>query len=99
MSATNSIPTPVQFAVIASYTAPGDHQIDWGSQANGGRDLATQLVISVTLGLSAFFSFCVCIRLARAICVTTNVVLASPAKMDRAVCCTEKTTECGLLPT
>lgn len=57
---------------MASSTAPGDHQIDWGSQANGGRDLATQLVISVTLGLSAFFSFCVCYPLARAICQLTN---------------------------
>lgn len=40
-------------------TAPGNHTGDWRSQTDGGRDLATQLVLSILLGLSAFFSFCV----------------------------------------
>jgi hypothetical protein len=59
MSATASIPTPVQFAAIASSTVPGDHPGEWGNMTNA-RDLATQLVLSGTLGLSALFSFCVC---------------------------------------
>lgn len=32
---------------------------DWGSQIHGQRDLITQLVLSLSLGLIAFFSFCV----------------------------------------
>jgi hypothetical protein len=60
MSATVGIPTPVQLVAIASSTVPGDHPGEWGNMTNA-RDLATQLVVSVTLGLSAFFSFCVCL--------------------------------------
>lgn len=59
MSVTASIPTPVQFAAIASSTVPGDHPGEWGNMTNA-RDLVTQLVLSGTLGLSALFSFCVC---------------------------------------
>uniref|UniRef100_A0A093VGK9 Putative membrane protein n=1 Tax=Talaromyces marneffei PM1 TaxID=1077442 RepID=A0A093VGK9_TALMA len=57
MSATASIPTPVQFAAMASSSDPGDHPGEWGNMTNA-RDLATQLVLSVTLGMSALFSFC-----------------------------------------
>ncbi|KAE8419432.1 glycogen debranching enzyme [Aspergillus pseudocaelatus] len=37
----------------------GGHEPTWGDQAKGQRDLYTQLIISLTLGLSAFLSFCV----------------------------------------
>lgn len=57
---TGSLATLTQLAATQSSAPPdnGNHTVDWGSQAEGGRDLATQLVLSATLGLSAFFSFC-----------------------------------------
>lgn len=39
---------------------PGNNHDPWPGQTRGQRDLVTQLVISLVLGLSAFFSFCVC---------------------------------------
>lgn len=48
---------PILRAALQNSTEPGN---GWGAQTRNKQDLVTQLVISISLGLVAFFSFCVC---------------------------------------
>ncbi|KAK1143431.1 hypothetical protein N8T08_006759 [Aspergillus melleus] len=60
MSLSESAATAVlSVAAVASDTPGGGHQPRWADQTKGQRDLYTQLVISVAVGLSAFMAFCV----------------------------------------
>jgi hypothetical protein len=52
--------TPILPSVMQNWTNPGNDTGHWGDMTNNNRDLATQFVISISLGLVAFFSFCVC---------------------------------------
>lgn len=51
--------TSTAIAVTANGGDDGDRERRWADQAKDQRDLITQLVISLALGLGAFFSFCV----------------------------------------
>ncbi|KAE8140755.1 glycogen debranching enzyme [Aspergillus pseudotamarii] len=59
MSVTESAAAAIITAAIKNDKLGGGHEPTWGDQAKGQRDLYTQLIISLTLGLSAFLSFCV----------------------------------------
>lgn len=60
MSATAIAATAVLDVAPAMATHNRTGEPRWEDQARGQRDLYTQFVISVTLGLSAFLAFCVC---------------------------------------
>jgi hypothetical protein len=59
MSLTEAAAAAMLTAVVEGDRPGGGHEPTWGDQARGQRDLYTQLVISLALGLSAFLSFCV----------------------------------------
>ena len=60
MSLSESAATAVlSVAAVASDTPGEGNQPRWADQTKGQRDLYTQLVISVAVGLSAFMAFCV----------------------------------------
>ena len=59
MSLTEAAAAAIITTAVKSDKPGGVHEPTWGDQAKGQRDLYTQLIISFTLGLSAFLSFCV----------------------------------------
>ena len=64
--------------------------------ASHGRDHATQLVLAVGLGASAFLAFCVRIDyVLYNIHGSLTVGLGLTAKMGRSLCCAEEEEECG----
>lgn len=61
MSLTSSAAAEILTAAAVVIEKPDDpHEPRWGDQTRGQRDLYTQLVLSLALGLTAFFAFCVC---------------------------------------
>lgn len=59
MSMTEAAAAAIITAAVINDKPGGGHEPTWGDQTRGQRDLYTQLIISLTLGLSAFLSFCV----------------------------------------
>lgn len=60
MSLTKSAATAVLSVAAVVSDTPGDgHPPRWDDQTRGQRDLYTQLVVSLAVGLSAFLAFCV----------------------------------------
>lgn len=59
-SAATALLTTIAFVVEEPADPGTPREPPWDDQTRGQRDLYTQLVISLALGLSAFFSFCVC---------------------------------------
>lgn len=57
MSVTNSAATTVWTTID---TLKDGRERRWGDQTQEQRDLYTQFVISIALGLCAFLAFCVC---------------------------------------
>lgn len=83
------------FTVLADDSEDDDGGRRWGDQTKS-RDLYTQFVISFALGLGAFISFCVGVRL---IFGMTHVFLltlifhkGAATEMDGALCRSEATT-------
>ncbi|RHZ65683.1 uncharacterized protein CDV56_108778 [Aspergillus thermomutatus] len=59
MSLTESAATALATVAAATAVETGDHGRKWTDQTKNQRDIYTQLVISLALGLSAFMSFCI----------------------------------------
>lgn len=60
MSLASAATATLAVASAVATNNPGRSDPRWDDQTRGQRDLYTQFVISVALGLSAFLSFCVC---------------------------------------
>jgi hypothetical protein len=60
MSLTETPLMALATVAAAAATETGDDSRKWADQTKNQRDIYTQLVISLALGLSAFISFCVC---------------------------------------
>lgn len=80
-------------AMLTVVDAPIEvHEPSWGDQTDS-RDLYTQFVISLTIGLGAFLAFCVSSwkSLGNSSSLTSRTGIGSATEMDRALCRAEKT--------
>lgn len=71
---------------------PDGRERRWGDQTSGQRDLYTQIVISVALGMGAFLSFCVCIFPWDGLISLSDRVIGTTTQMDGAICGSKTTT-------
>lgn len=57
--------------------------------ATGQNEIYVQLVLSLALGISAFFAFCVGLPRLRQVCRVLTATVSSSA-MEEPICCTEE---------